>query len=822
MGYTNSGGSRVGSVVINPTIEIQSQNGSISIEKVESESETLFNIEVDTVEESSVSNRDGSIEVQEEVLEAGNKNYNISCKNYVDEGLALKQNVLQLVTEEQNGIARSLDKKLLDKSFLNSVAIDEDSNYATSDDASTSLIVESEGYYYPVTGSTMHWLNTNNELILSRFYKSVGISGTDRTPYRWMGAAYQNGLYVISSQSNTNDGVGSCMVAYSSNGIQWTIITASGSEETWRSVQAGGGYFVICTGNKSSEFIYSTDAINWNLSASMSNDYNVGLKYRYEKWVAVGSPNRTGGSIDIQEFNDITGLPIITNITTTNFVALDFDYIAGKYIILGGSTVLAVDATTKTIISSITLENSYSKIYEVNNQLICVNNRNISISQDGTTWQELTLPFVPTTNIIYSNNKYICADAVSNLLQYSSDLQNWQSFQLPDGSDTDWNNIIDSPNGLLLLSGVQSLYSIGEKTDTAYLIDSSNYIVKNLGTWVDIPVLDTAVNSLLSVQDREFKNVQLGNYLSLLDQVLSVAYFERYTKYVNHPAISLTASAPYSQLWVNVPNDNIVDNTTQIYSDEQCTQAVGVITQHDYNINNPMEIAVSISGVPYVYNYVNSLYPQGLASMQALIDGLASIQGGGVQPSQVAGQILKTIYNAQTQQNVVSWQNEMLSGFEVFSYIDAQNTGMITNNSNAMAMLVRCNPLSDTVISDLSVLITQGAQRQFRMALYDSSLNLLGQTELQSMETEGFKTIDLPTPINVEHGESYLIGILVSGNSNGYLFMGRTITLHANNIRPYCYASPNNLGEDTFPAKFNSEIKLGETFVPYICANGGY
>lgn len=160
-----------------------------------------------------------------------------------------------------------------------------------------------------------------------------------------------------------------------------------------------------------------------------------------------------------------------------------------------------------------------------------------------------------------------------------------------------------------------------------------------------------------------------------------------------------------------------------------------------------------------------------------------------------------------------------LSGFETYSYINAQESSIPYASDSASAILVRCNPLADSYIKDLSVFITQGAERVFRLALYDKNRNLLGQTAETSLNQTGLITLSLPDPVQVLHSESYLIGLLTSGN--GYLLSGRTINIQTNNILPFVYQSQNGLTGNQFPETFNNEVKTGSTFVPYLAANAG-
>lgn len=192
--------------------------------------------------------------------------------------------------------------------------------------------------------------------------------------------------------------------------------------------------------------------------------------------------------------------------------------------------------------------------------------------------------------------------------------------------------------------------------------------------------------------------------------------------------------------------------------------------------------------------------------------------GGSITPSTVENQIFRTVKNSQGEL-VTAWSNEMLSGFETFPYLDAQQSDIPYTYDTPSAILVRCNPLADTIINDLSVLITQGAEESFRLAIYDHNLNLLGQTAVTSLNQSGLVVLTLPTPVMLDHSESYLIGILTSGN--GYLLAGKTVNLQSNNARPYVYQSVNNLTNNTFPNAFESNVLTGNCFIPYIQANGG-
>ena len=108
-----------------------------------------------------------------------------------------------LVTEDENGIARAIDKKVTDKSMINSVILS--AQFASAAEASKRLTEVSDGFYSPVHAQTMHWLDLNGNLHLSRFHEALGISGLDRKPLCWLGGAVNENKVVVLNGVNKNN-----------------------------------------------------------------------------------------------------------------------------------------------------------------------------------------------------------------------------------------------------------------------------------------------------------------------------------------------------------------------------------------------------------------------------------------------------------------------------------------------------------------------------------------------------------------------------------------------------------------------------------------
>ena len=184
------------------------------------------------------------------------------------------------------------------------------------------------------------------------------------------------------------------------------------------------------------------------------------------------------------------------------------------------------------------------------------------------------------------------------------------------------------------------------------------------------------------------------------------------------------------------------------------------------------------------------------------------------------GQIFRTVKDETTQELKTAWTNDWISGFEPYSYLDAQEVGIPYLQDTTSAMLIRFLPDSMSVLKSISFVITQGAQKSCSVALYDQDRNLLAQSETMSMANAGAFTLELDSNVKVSPRYSYFIAIMTTGN--GYQLLGKNINIGTNNVFPCCLQSQNNLAGGTFPAVFENSIAQGNTFVPYLQVNGLY
>lgn len=139
--------------------------------------------------------------------------------------------------------------------------------------------------------------------------------------------------------------------------------------------------------------------------------------------------------------------------------------------------------------------------------------------------------------------------------------------------------------------------------------------------WREIPLLDENKNGLLEQDGNEVKTVGLGNFLEKRTEgattVIGTVHSDRITPYANYKMDNANGV-----VWCMVDVADMVDNTTKIYSDEECTDEIGIVTQHSYNPGNPYDVEVSISGNTEVYVLDPTKIPQSLATTAAIIEAL--------------------------------------------------------------------------------------------------------------------------------------------------------------------------------------------------------
>ena len=410
----------------------------------------------------------------------------------------------------------------------------------------------------------------------------------------WWSVCYGNGKYVAVANSN--------IMAYSTNGISWTQSTMP-SSQVWRSVCYGNNKFVAVAGgnNTTNIMAYSTDGISWtegNLPSSQS--WN-SVYYGNGKFVAVAgdinaSSNIMAYSTDGISWNQST-MPSSQQWTSVC-------YGNGKYVAIAYNSIIMAYSTDGISWNQSTMPSSrswYSVCYG-NDKFVAVSGgtTNMAYSTDGISWTQGNIPSSQVwTSVCYGNGKYVAigADTVS----YEYFLYAFTISDFRDGlrlfsttlSSMDFSNILNKPD---TLSG----YGI---TDGVLSSDLDEYRTKieALQNLEFVPegydVTSVGSNDLyLAVQKRVNTNTEMSIDSSLFDIVLNDPGRETVSKFaiLNDEELSgiknlgLVSSMPSTQGWYSVcyGNDRYVaityDNNIMAYSTDGINWAQGTMPSNQY------------------------------------------------------------------------------------------------------------------------------------------------------------------------------------------------------------------------------------------------
>lgn len=158
---------------------------------------------------------------------------------------------------------------------------------------------DSNGISYSDDGVT--WTNVTNAAVsrLSIAYgdgRFVCVGNSTTSSYSSNGSSWTNVTLASSGWKSVKYGLGKFVAIkngtsfiYSSNGTTWNNATAPSGN--WSKLQYGSGVFVAFSETQSSQFIYSTDGINWTAGSIPINATIISLKYGGGIFIAIPSNN---------------------------------------------------------------------------------------------------------------------------------------------------------------------------------------------------------------------------------------------------------------------------------------------------------------------------------------------------------------------------------------------------------------------------------------------------------------------------------------------------------------------------------------------------
>lgn len=600
--------------------------GSSDFDVVSTDESVLVNRQGDTfdlsVSKTTVSSDDGTVEVTRE-----NDNYDLS---------------INLVTEEKDGLARSFDKKIHDHSFANTAYMGSATKAA---DAIETHVLSEDSQYNPEYGQILGWQDENGKLRLSRM--AVPSWGLPIDSW-WIDGCYDSvhGTLCIATSGDPSDNGydGDFCIAVRRFDTGWKVVRVV-NHEKWNSVCYGNGLIVITTGNSSNEFMWSSDGgYTWTSSSSLGSGHWKRARYNetngYFYFIASERIIRTQ---DLQNFSTYFTAPAgaeICDITWTD----DNDPCYLYY--MSGESYFRINSQVIWHTSNFRAEKCIYK----NGYLVTWYDGAVFIDRDhpndNTRFQ--TVWYTMQTGGGFEGVEVFATSGgvdvfIASTAMYSNYQRAVRKVQVV-GDSVVGNNTAtfgdeDSATHLLTCDyeGETCFYLFGGTSFmplTPYGAEKSqwgNLIKYDLSelppqAWEEIPVLDDKADGLLCAINGEFNECEVENpYLKYANGNLSVNHSDRFTEYANYRLIEATTADDANVLWCVPDLSAIVDNSTYVYDDEECTHTVGIITNHSYNPNNPNDVEVQIDGALYTYVFQTSKMPVSLATTKALIDAMAGI-----------------------------------------------------------------------------------------------------------------------------------------------------------------------------------------------------
>lgn len=245
----------------------------------------------------------------------------------------------------------------------------------------------------------------------------------------WRSVCYGNGKFVaIASDITEKDSV-----AYSTDGVNWTISTLPGAA-SWSSVCYGNGKFVAVSSDYGTS-AYSTDGITWTAGSMPSTSSWASACYGGDKFVAVAEvdsdyadTNKAAYSADGVTWTEMD-LP-----SAQKWVSVCYG--DGKFVAISyNSDVMAysTDGITWAAGSMPSTQNWESVCYG-SDKFVAISRESqaYAYSADGATWTESTRPESTGEKVCYGNGKYIIPSDYG--FYYSSDGIAWEFRETKSGS----------------------------------------------------------------------------------------------------------------------------------------------------------------------------------------------------------------------------------------------------------------------------------------------------------------------------------------------------------------------------------------------------
>lgn len=556
-----------------------------------------------------------------------------------------------LVTEENHGRERNFDKLVRDHSFMNVISVDSSASFATAAEANQSLM-DVDPEYYPVAGQTIRFVGNDGRLHDFRYNGNYIIdrSGTESW---WCGCCYDvaNHVWLI----NRNSGGGTQMRSgRSASGMFWSITDYPASPSEKRVMMASASFgSAVMSGNRSAEYEFTAEGGDetW-ISRTLGSTMNYHSLKRATilvnnvatdvlLFIATGStrylPSSLNDALFVSQKDILNTLGYNVQISGNDGdLADDLDVFVdgnGKENIFifwirrsdssrhitwvrrnnntGWDEVYTYTFTSSAKVRKCDYKNGYLYCYigDLGNPSVDADAYVFNTANDTitllTTYTDTNI-LIPTDygvvrivdyKQIYVDNTPVTLPATLAATQYLTTT----------ASDGD-------KAVLIVTGGLQYSQQLG---NYAFMLDTEKRKITNDAEWEELPIMTEENHGIVTVENAVIKPATYDEYLKYTksDRKLSTEASDRTTQYQNYKI----KGSDHEDLWCTATIAEMVDGTTKVYSDEECTIEAGTITAHSYNPNNPLDLTVAIDGTSYRFEYVESKIPVSLATTKALL-----------------------------------------------------------------------------------------------------------------------------------------------------------------------------------------------------------
>ena len=660
-----------------------------------------------------------------------------------------------LATEKRKGLLSPVGKYQLDHSQL----IQTETATDTANDSAVALILQDEEYT-PVDGQMMTWTGTDGKLHLSR-YEITG--DTQPLPSRWWRFAVtdKHGTTFVLSKAGIADQsiAGKFLIARTKdNGKYWDVFyDANSPTENWGDLFyfADDDILIALARNSASQFFISYDGGDTWASKSMSS----GAQYYFNIWRDWANRYVFAYRHDLSDAE----IKLVATTDFSTFTDVSSDYPAKtKYCFqmsnddwetsnrdnnwfclcnitgfIGEQSGLFVKRSGNWVQYE---QIPYpSKSYDTATLYLIYNPSNQSYRR-GWMYYEKDMRN-PSGYYLHTRNIYgtlvfptdinffipISLDNSKNLVGVvglnDGLYKAVGTFPISGGpvmetaGDPMWDgefvNQCQTAAGFFAVGGTKH-DGLGRKSDfnMFFAVSAGKIVNVPIDYWREIPLLPEHKTGVAVQTDNTAEIAQLGDFLKLTETAegkeLGTIHSDRITPFANYKLESTSGNI----CWCPVAPADIVDNTTKIYSDEDCTDEIGVVIQHSFNPSNPNDVEVSIGGETEVYVIDPTKIPQSLATTAALLAAIDEVKKkvpvakavwyihNGV-PSQVTG----ITYNNNTGFFEKTINNNVND--QVVTTIDDQPPALDYSN---MLMLYTCVQVSGTFTTYVACVYTDGTR----------------------------------------------------------------------------------------------------------------